>query len=198
MKVFNICKNEWLELPNGKKHEWVAKYPLFDKQKAHEWLEFLQPHYKNELWLEESEESLRKFADNMYIPEQIKFGEQRCDVEFKDSRVRILIVGKWVDISHAIRIDMIGLERFNEFNQLRNECWNGRNKYIVNECVLDEVHMHNDGTFTLMYGFTGNSYLNRRQVVGGNWRLKNHSEEGCSATPTESSYNALIRVNVYW
>lgn len=198
MKVFNICQKHSWKLEDGTLHEWVAKHPIFDEQKAHERLEFLQPHYNNELWLEESEEVLHKFADNVYIPEQIKFGEQMCNVKIEDDRVKILIVGKWVDITSQMKFDIIGLKRFNKFQELCNECWNGRNKYIVNECVLDEVHMYNNGTFMLEYVFTCNSYLDRRKVIGGTWTIEHKANEGSNAHITMGCFNSLISVNVYW
>ena len=198
MKVFSICRNvDFGKLLNeGKPYIVTERYPVFNEQKAQEWLEFLQPHYEEELWIEESEESLQKFAERIYIPEQIKFGDQMCDIMITDDeRVKLHICGSWVDITTQLKMDNIGLKYFNDFHRLRNECWKGRNKCIVNECVLREVHMNTtECTFAFYYKFTHNAYLDRRDVIGGTWTIDKDNK----AKITQGSYLATIRVSVCW
>lgn len=170
MKKYIVKSNE-----GGFKCDYVffsmedAEARVLEYNKYHD--ERGEEHGHNAIMVEE--ENLELFEKQILLPESIlvEGAEYKLQIDHEYAKswghpaVSIQYMGQKIDLTFAIAMLELYIERWNELQTLKNECWRGMTKYIVNDCILRRIFVNLEtGLWRIELPFTTSAYLDCRAV----------------------------------
>ena len=146
------------------------------------------------------EENLTPYRKEILLPESITIDGIEHPLELEDGagrlgepRVYIRYHDQLIDLSLALAYLEIYIERWNELQTLKNECWRGMNKYLVHDCIFRRISINLEtGLWKIELPFTTSAYLDARAVHSEWFRVEHSPRGGLMLRSINDSYIGMM------